>query len=85
MESRLQSVSALCLTTGLGTATTQRMHANVYTCNDSPSIGSLAPDSVLKPVTQNTVPKNVQRFERVDVGGKMVKQATEVCAYLPVW
>jgi len=32
---------------------------------------------VLKPVTQNTVPKNVQRFERVEIGGKTIKQATE--------
>ena len=56
---------------------------NVHAYNCSPSIDFLASDRVLKPVTQNTVPKNVQRFERVEIGGKMIKQATEVCAYLP--
>jgi len=32
---------------------------------------------VLKPVTQNTLPKNVQRFETVEINGRMTKRPTK--------
>ena len=83
MESPRPSVSAPCSTTGLGMTNTHQACVHSIVCAQYHFCSQL--QRVLKPVTQNSLPKNVQRFETVEVNGRMTKRPTKVCEQLVVF